>query len=463
MHTLVVLLALTAISVLGLRYRALPLGTALALWVLIPSVAAKQVTHLSQDFHPATILILLYAAARTVIRPVKVRLPTVAKAAIALLVAVMAVAVLTTFLQTARHPILSSETANIYVAPVLFLVLVAEYCCDMPDGLRQGQIAVLLLGGFEAAYALVQSVEFKHGVSSALLFASSYSKQYWFPALNRPLGTTDQPLFLGLLLVTCIPLVIVIRNRVGQIALAGLYFAGIIVAHDRAATLFGSLGLTYVVLRVDTPYGVRPARVVALTIGLTGMILSGIAEPVLARIHTVNLSDPSTFDRLQAYRYFAGHWSAYLFTGQGVGSSSSLGQSGILHSGLENPILITSVDLGIATAVALTVAQVTIAAAAGTRPAERGLVAAVALLLGQAMTFNSTSNPSLASPLLYLLLGMTIASRTAPTNARGSNLRRESAGAGIAQVRAEVGPLSVGNPSESRPLHQERPHNGGAY
>jgi hypothetical protein len=301
---------------------------------------------------------------------------------------------------------LSVPLANNILAPVLLFVLIVGAATEKPAIAYQLKLTLLGLACIEAVYSIYQRGIIRGGGAGGIPFASSYSSQYWFAYLDRPLGTLDHPLVLGLLLASSIPLAAMINRATVQYSVALLLLLGTLAASARAAIIFAVIAVVYLVVKPAPRWMARAWVAAPMAAGLVAIWRSPLGLSASERVGSIGAGDNSTYFRLQAYSYFFRHWSEHALTGGGVGSASLLGQNGTLGSSLENPILIDIFELGAVCTVFFLIPQISAIVSRSRGQRSGGVVLAAIGCLAISFTFNSTTVSSAAAPLLWTLLAL---------------------------------------------------------
>ncbi len=406
MSAITVLGILIIAAAAGLWRQELPIFIAITLWIGIPTIASQEVTHLSSGFHPSSIIIV----ATFIMQMLSGKLTPVWYGHLTGLVAAGSFVVADAYLDTAfsagRKVLLSAAVVNQILAPFLLFLLICFYCGQHSNGLARLRNLLLVIATAEAVYSVPQGTQIKGGNASSIPFASSYAKQYWFPALDRALGTTDHPLVLGLLLASCIPLVASLQSSLLQVGISVTLLFGVISASDRAASIVATLAIAYVLVRAGGSTIVRLTRLAVASTFLGVVLVLPVGQSILRRLNSIGSTDPSTQLRVDAYGYFFDHWTGNIFTGGGVGSTSNLGSTGVLGSSFENPVLINVFEIGLIATLVLTASQIYVLWRGHQYTATVGVSAAAILCLVVSVPFNSTTSASACSPILWTFLGL---------------------------------------------------------
>jgi hypothetical protein len=440
---LAILLAIVAFGAAGLRYVYIPILASVTLWILVPSVAAQSLTHLHWGYHPSSLIVITAFLLRSLTGRLGTRnMSGRVRLSLFILGLVVALAVLQTIAQGGGR--LSVPLVNDMLAPMLLFVLIVGAATEKSAIAYYLKITILCLACLEAGYGILQRGVIRGGGAGSIPFASSYSSQYWFVYLDRPLGTLDHPLVLGMLLASSIPLTVMITRPVLQYPIALLLFLGTLAASARVAIIFAIIALPYLIFRPAPGWIARAWVAIPMGLGIIAISQSSLGVSAKDRLYSFGESDNSTYFRLQAYSYFFRHWSEHIFTGGGVGSASMLGENGILGSSLENPMLIDVFELGLVCTLLFLVPQISAIVSGREGRRTGGVVIAAIGCFGISLTFNSTTVPSAAAPLLWTLLALCEMDRIRATNT--------PRGQPVAEFSAR--PISLdGVGTDNKPLH----------
>jgi hypothetical protein len=405
MTHLVILLGILCLGAAGLRFVYVPILASVALWILVPSVAAQSLTHLHGGYHPSSLIVISAFLLRMLTGRLGTRnISGRVRFSLSILLLVVVLAEVQTVGQGGGR--VSVALVNDILAPVLLFVLIVGAATKQSAIAHYLKTTILGLACLEAGYSILQRGVIRSGGAGSIPFASSYSSQYWFVYLDRPLGTLDHPLVLGLLVASSIPLASMIRRTSLQFAIALLLSLGAFAASARGAIIFAGIAIAYLILRPSPRWIAKAWLAIPVAAGLIAIVQSPLGAAATDRLYSIGESDSSTYLRVQAYSYFYSHWVEHIFTGGGIGSAVVLGQNGILGSSLENPIMIEVFELGALCTLLFLIPQ--LGAIVSVRDGRRmsGVVMAAVGCMAVSLTFNSTTVPSAAAPLLWSLLAL---------------------------------------------------------
>jgi hypothetical protein len=338
--------ALSALLIAARASTRLWLAIALAVRVLVPSVAF-QVDLGWGSLHPATVLILMLAGARVVGGP-DPSLHELRRSRIAyVLAAVVAAGVVLSQLRLGLVQSLLAITDAI-LAPMVFLLLFRSSKSERSRGAVL--LVALALGALESVLAVIQ-----YAIKDPIVYAGDLERLWWFslPEFTRGQGTLDSPLDLSLWLVVCVALLTFVQSSTIRYALSLLYFAGVLASGSRFGLIVGGAALLFA---LGSGRRSLAGRLVVIAIGGAVGVLTVFSSFGLGVQERFADDDYSTASRLDAYNYLSGA-SVRILSGRGYGSSYSLKSSGVLASSLENAYAMFVYDFGWVLGVLLIVSQ----------------------------------------------------------------------------------------------------------
>ena len=240
--------------------------------------------------------------------------------------------------------------------------------------------------------------------NQVLVYQAGYSSQYWFERQSgRWMGTLDQPLALSLAISVAAPLVAGLRRKVLQAALLVLMVVGCLVTQSRVGVIAVALSVVATVLLARGRPWVKVVMLGALAGAGAAIVASPLVDGLAARLAD---DSGSAQAREVAFQYFLRHWSDYILGGEGMGASFRLAAHSGLASSLENPLLMYSVDIGVAAAVLYFGSMLVLVLRGGLHPGYPGLVLAGVLALVVPQTYSSLATRSAAGILVWTVLAM---------------------------------------------------------
>ncbi|KQR02302.1 hypothetical protein ASF72_11870 [Arthrobacter sp. Leaf141] len=378
-------------------------GSVLALWFLVPAVGSQVVTGVPSgplSLHAASWLILAVFLARLLDAPAAFGqvLGRHFVLFLALAVVVAAAVLASRAADSGGGMVLLADQI---VAPVLFFFLLLTL--SITDAGLAVWLRNLLLWLVAAVCAVALLQWLTH---SPLVYEQGFSKQYWYkPENNRWMGTLDQPLALSLVIVAVAPLVAGLKRNLVQLVLLVLMIVGILITQSRAGLVVLAACVAVVVLFARRPAwlkGILLALIAAAAILIT---TSPLIEGVVGRIED---DTGSTEARALSLQYFFNHWGDYAIAGQGSGASYRVAVQGGLETSFENPLLMYSVDFGIAFAVLYFGTMVALLLRHGLHHRVRGLTLAAILVIAVPQTYSSLATRSVAGILVWTVLAMLV-------------------------------------------------------
>jgi len=226
------------------------------------------------------------------------------------------------------------------VAPLLvFLVLVAYA--------RGNQRSILLIRntilGLAAAQAVLTLVQARLG--RMLLFEADYATLPWFNPLkfDRWMGTADSPLILAFLLCVAAGYAIGVRNVALRLGLLGLYLVSVLITQSRTGVAIICAVILYAVLRSRMAVWAR--ALASLVVAGAGYVL--VTSTLVAGFASRLADDTGSADaRRRAIGFIFANWAGYLFAGEGLTASYTVGRGAGLATSIESSILMYAVDVG---------------------------------------------------------------------------------------------------------------------
>lgn len=378
-------------------------GAVLALWFLVPAVGSSVITGVTSgplSLHAASWLIFAVFATRLLNGPAAFKVVLGRHFTLAVLLAVVVVAA-----------VLASRAADSgggmvlladqIVAPVLFFFLLLSVAATDPKLVTWLRTILLWLVAAVCLVALLQWL-----THSPLVYEQGFSKQYWYkPENNRWMGTVDQPLALSLIIVAAAPLVAGLKRNLVQLVLLVLMIVGILVTQSRAGLVVLALCIAVVVLFARRPAWLKTILLSMIAAAALVITTSPLVEGVVGRIED---DTGSTEARALSLQYFFNHWGGYAIAGQGSGASYRVAVQGGLETSFENPLLMYSVDFGIAFAVLYFGAMVALVLRNAFSHRVRGLTLAAILVVAVPQTYSSLATRSVAGILVWTVLAMLV-------------------------------------------------------
>jgi hypothetical protein len=271
--------------------------------------------------------------------------------------------------------------------------------------------------GLALAQASLAIVQWR--VRSVLLYESYYRETYpWFDAgdLSRFMGTLDHPLTLSLFLTLAIPFVASFRGAKWTAVCCAVLVLGLGVTQSRTGIVLGACSIVYVFLVGKHQLGVR--ILLATSFGVVGyaVAVSTVASEATGRFKN---DEGSSQARGEAWRYFQEHWSEYVFSGDGLGSSFGTASDAGLRTSFESAFIMYTIDLGIIIAIAYFGIQLGVVAVSFCSEAIlRGgpLAGLLACIIPQ--TYSSLATQGASGPIVWAAIGLCSVSLVNPALSR---------------------------------------------
>lgn len=342
MTRLLLIIGLMVVAALLLRTRpVVAVLLALALWVALPAVAVPGLTgQLSGPLaiHPATWLVLAVFVLQLIFRPRPIG-AAVARHPLLVLGGVIFIGGCV-WTSQANHSGGLRLLFDQIVAPLLVFLLLVAYA-------RGNQRNILLIRntilGLAAAQAVLTLVQARLG--RMLLFEADYATLPWFNPLkfDRWMGTADSPLILAFLLCVAAGYAIGVRNVALRLGLLGLYLVSVLITQSRTGVAIICVVILYAVLRSRMAVWAR--ALASLFVAGAGYVL--VTSTLVAGFASRLADDTGSADaRRRAIGFIFANWAGYLFAGEGLTASYTVGRGAGLATSIESSILMYAVDVG---------------------------------------------------------------------------------------------------------------------
>jgi hypothetical protein len=343
-------------SIISFTFRHRPLITvslALAIWVLLPALAAHRVVGFSTGVfatHPATWLVLAQVGVCLLSDPVRLARAGSRHVFLSVVVSVFIVGAAATSILTGYGGwrLLMDQI----VGPVAAFWLVMAYGLTDETAGRLLRGTFVSLAVFESMLALVQS-----RLDSVLVFENDFRRVYWFnpERFERWMGTTDSPLVLALLVCIAAPLAAGIRIvplRFGALLIMTL---GVITTQSRTGVTVMAFIVVYLVVRSKMVLVVRLASVFLVLASANSILRSDFVSGISSRLSS---DTGSTAARGRALDFFLSRLGSLSWSGNGLTSSYRIASEGGLITSLESSFLMYAIDVGLPLAVLYFGAQI---------------------------------------------------------------------------------------------------------
>lgn len=439
MARLILCIGLAMVVALLLRTRpVIATAIALALWVALPAVASHQFT--GQDvgplaIHPATWLVMMILVVQLVFQPVPMG-RAIARHRLFTLGAVV-------FVAGCAWTSMANNSGGLkllmdqIVAPLMVFVLLVAFAHGKQRETLFVRNVILGLAAAQAVLTVVQSQ-----LGRMIFFEADYEALSWFNPLkfDRWMGTTDSPLILAYLLCLASAFALGLRNVALRFVLLGLYLVSVLITQSRTGVAVVCVVILYAVLRSRM---VVWARVLAAAaVGAAGYIL--VTSTLVAGFASRLADDTGSADaRQRALAFIFGNWTGYLFAGEGLTASYTVGRGAGLATSIESSILMYAVDVGWALALVYFGTQLMLIARHGFRHRLAGatsaaLVAFVLPHVSSALAWSNLSGMLLWTTLALLVLAGTLRGRGEPV----PQTRGAPASASVATSRGSYRPAT---------------------
>ena len=415
MTRLLLIIGLMVVVALVLRTRpVIAVLVALTLWVALPAVAVPGLTGQPAGplaIHPATWLVLAVFTVQLVFRPRPIG-AAVARHPLLVLCGIIFVGGCVWTSQANDSGGLKLLLDQILAPFLVFLVLVAYARVD--------QRTILLVRntilGLAAAQAILTLVQARLG--RMLLFEAQYATLPWFNPLkfDRWMGTADSPLILAFLLCVAAGLALGVRSVALRLGLLGLFLVSVLITQSRTGVGIICVVILYSVLRSRMAVWARALASLAVVAAGYVLVTSTLVVGFASRL----ADDTGSADaRRRAISFIFANWAGYLFAGEGLTASYTVGRGAGLETSIESSILMYAVDVGWALTLVYFGAQFALLMRHGFRHRLPGVTMAAGIAfvmphVSSALAWSNFTGTFLWSTLALVVLAGTIHDRPPP-------------------------------------------------
>jgi hypothetical protein len=415
MTRLLLIIGLMVVAAVLLRTRpVIAVLLALTLWVALPAVAVPGLTGQLAGplaIHPATWLVLAVFALQLVFRPRPIG-ATVARHPLLILSGIIFIGGCVWTSQANSSGGLKLLLDQILAPLLAFLILVSYARSDQRTVLLIRN-TIIALAASQAVLTLVQA-----RLGRMLLFEAAYATLPWFNPLkfDRWMGTADSPLILAFLLCVAAGLAIGVRNVALRFGLLGLYLVSVLITQSRTGVGIICAVILYSVLRSRMAIWAR--ALASLAVAGAGYVL--VTSTLVAGFASRLADDTGSADaRRRAIGFIFANWAGYLFAGEGLTASYTVGRGAGLATSIESSILMYAVDVGWALTLVYFGAQLALILRHGFRHRVAGvtIAASIAFVLphvSSALAWSNFTGIFLWSTLALVVLAGTIDLRQSP-------------------------------------------------
>jgi len=419
MTRLLLIVGLAVIAALFLRTRpVVAVLVALTAWVTLPAVAVPGLTgQLSGPLaiHPATWLVMAVFTVQLIFHPRPIT-ATMARHPLLLLCGIIFIGGCVWTSQANDSGGLKLLLDQI-VAPLLVFLLLVAFARGNQRSILLVRNTILVLAAAQAVLTLVQL-----RLGRMLVYEADYATLPWFNPLkfDRWMGTTDSPLILAFLLCIAAGLAIGLRNVGLRLGLLGLYLMSALVTQSRVGVGIICLVVLYAVLRSRMAIWARALASVLVIVAGYVLVTSTLVAGFSSRL----ADDTGSADaRRRAIGFIFANWTGYLFAGEGLTASYTVGRGAGLETSIESSILMYAVDVGWALTLVYFGAQLALILRHGFRHRLVGatIAATIAFVLphvSSALAWSNLTGTFLWSTLALVVLAGTIDPQPPPRTQR---------------------------------------------
>jgi hypothetical protein len=376
---------------------------AIALWVLIPSVAAHHLVASGGALgaHPATWLLLAQVAMALLFDPVPLARAFTRHLPIFLVASLFVVGAYVTSKLNGYGGIklLLDQT----IGPVMLFWLISAFAFGNAKGMRMVRNTIIILAVFESLLTLVQSWQ-----GRMLVYESDYLTLYWFDPtrFNRWMGTTDSPLVLALLVCVAAPLTLGLRHSGLRLVAMIAMLLGAITSQSRFGVAVMCALLIYILIRGRMNLFSRILCIVLVAIAGRTILSSQLVSGISSRFTN---DTGSTAARGLAWDAFVGQLHTIAFVGNGLTSNYRIATEAGLQTSLESSFLMYAVDVGLPLALLYFGSQILLTLRHGPRNHTEGAFIAAMIGISMQHTFSALGGSNLSGAVTWAVLGLLVA------------------------------------------------------
>ncbi|WP_291798318.1 hypothetical protein [Brevibacterium sp.] len=395
---------------------------AIALFVLVPSIAVGTVVPL--PVHPGLFMVAAGAAVQFLRSPR--RFLQVLNSRPLLLCLVALLSALMIFIRwSTGHGTSLGGVLNIAVGPFLLYVLTLLSFTGDSGPLRS------LLRGLAVLTALIIGLAgAQYLTGEVYVWESAYQQQWWWGTdheITQPVATFGHWIPLAVFLAVVLPLTTLLKSRLLWVGVIVFSLAAVLASASRAGLILLVLASVFVAgreMRANTARRNMALLILAVPVG--ALIFSLVRSELSATLSDkVEDDGVSTELRLQAIDWFFSHLGDFVVSPYPV---SDLLASGVLGSSLENGFFIFATGYSLLTALALAaVFAVLVLSVLGSKGTHRFTAAVVVLLFLASTVFSGSFASGSASE--YMLAWMAAALGTIEFSGDGRKARTDDGSA----------------------------------
>lgn len=384
-----------ALSFLSISRPGLGLVLVLGVRIFVPSLGGSLLIgdwEGNAAIHPGTILLIVLFVALFSSRSVQMAAELASMPVVyASLILLSGAFVVITLFQRGPSPLLGMT--NAFIAPMIFFFVARVEFRSSDQAARRLTTAFLAFSAIQALLVFAQWL-----LGQNLPWTGPYASVF----LQRPLGTFDSPLDLGLAMVLAIPLLWRVRNPLTRYGAGLLFFFAAVLSASRTPTLLAAVALVWLLFTSARHFREVVVAIAITAFGCSALLTTAIIGGLMTRLTVDDGNSGSA--RSYAFNYIVEHLRDFIFIGGGWGSSYRL-KGSVLATSLESGYAIYAFDLGVVLTCALVAIQFSIICRR-TQPIIRGARLSALLGIGMAFVYSGITTMSASSLLLWAVLSM---------------------------------------------------------
>ncbi len=381
-------------------------------WTAMPGVARSIFALGPIDLHPAAVLALVTFVVQLVRDRHRLLWATHQSPGVTTLLGAVALAATLETLMLSRGPEGVMFAVEQVLCTIAVVVLTGAALLDRPA--FAGRLA-----GWLVALVAVQSVlaTAQAGIGQAVLYQSSFEKQYWYgkASFDRWMGTTDHPLVLSLMIVMVAPLLARRMNgALRAVALVALA-AGILAAQSRTGIAVFTVEVVYLLARARMGFLPRLVTAVTISLGIALAAVMGAFTNIILRLTT---DDGGSADaRARSVDWILANAHDYAWLGLGMNQNYSLAGAAGFGTSFENSFIMQMIDMGLPVALTYYGCMLACLVVGLVRGAPRGAVLGGAVGFVVIMTFSALGDRTASAAFLWMVLALALYGRRDPDEA----------------------------------------------
>ena len=398
------LMVAATISIVLRRRPVVTVAIALALWILLPAVAARRVVGSASGplaVHPSTWLMVVQIGVCLVVDARRLVIAANRHILIVVTSSMFIVGAVAASVLNGRSGV--RILADQIVGPLIAFALIVAYSTIRTSEVTLLRWVIVGLGAAESLFVVLQSA-----VGRTILYENDYSRLYWFrpDRFDRWMGTTDHPLVLSMLISTAA--ILTIGLNISSVTRAGLLLVlslGVVTTQSRVGVAIVGCALVYFVFSGRINIAVRIVCLAAAAVSARAVLSSSLVTGVSSRLSDDTGSNAA---RRQAFEVFFDNIRSVAWAGQGLTSNYDFARAGGLQTSLESSFMMYAVDVGLPLAVLYFGTQLLLVLRHSRGNQVAGAVPAALVAMSVQHTFSALGYANMTGFLVWSVIGMAV-------------------------------------------------------